>query len=185
MDRQVDFISGIYASRAQAERVRDELVASGYPAEKTRIFPRIRTGDHSHQLAEADDLLKDVLLESAVGATAGTAVGALGELALVAANVILFATSPVVAPLAMLGWGAAVGGLLGGAMGANGLRIKGTLADLVLYGIRHGHVTLAVEAGTPEEARLACDIIGDSAIEHNDRRSMDIRPAPGAPRPTV
>ena len=68
--------------------------------------------------AASNGVLKDVLMFGVVGTIVGTAVGAVAEMALAAANTSLFAASPLIAPLALLGWGASLGAFVGAAIGA-------------------------------------------------------------------
>ena len=93
----------------------------------------------------------------------------LGQVALVAANVSLFVASPLIAPLAMLGWGAALGGVVGAVVGAEKSddRTDGKFSDLVLDAIRSGHVVLIVHTLSGEETSLVREIIGDSVLLRN------------------
>jgi hypothetical protein len=165
-------VSGIFASRREAEAVRSHLLEHGLPREQVDVVERVRADDDSRESAEADRVLKDVLIDSAVGTLVGTALGALGEAALVAANLTLFAASPFVAPVAMLGWGAAIGAVIGGAIGAGGMKKDGKFSALVLHAIRSGHVTLIAHTRTDEENQLASRVIGPSVIERSEQRSV-------------
>jgi hypothetical protein len=166
-------LTGIFASRREAERVRSRILESGLPRDRIEVVQRIRADDRSPGMVEADGVLKDVLIESAAGTLIGTALGAAGEVALAAANVTLFTTSPFVAPLAMLGWGAAVGGLIGAAMGAGGAGKRGRLSDILLYAIRSGHVTLVAHTRSDDEDRLVSAAMGASRVEQTARRMGD------------
>jgi len=171
MDSQKHIVSGIYASRAEAETVRSRLVERGLPRPQVKVVERARADDNNSKLATDDKVLKNVLIDGALGTAVGTGLGALGEVALVAANVTLFAASPLVAPLAMLGWGAALGGIVGATVGAKKRVEKtGKFADLVLDAIRSGHVTLIAETRTTAEKKLACDVIGNSVVDQGERR---------------
>lgn len=162
---------GIYASRAEAETAREHLLAHGMPSEQVDVVERVRADDNNRQLAAADGVLKDVLIDTAVGAAVGTGVGALAQVAVVMADMTLFAASPLVAPAAMIGWGTALGAIVGGAIGANGANKKSRLAEVVLHAIRSGHVTLIARPRTAAETRLARSIIGASAVEQSEHRS--------------
>lgn len=173
MKSQSHIVSGIYASRAEAETVRSQLIEQGLPHQQVRVVERARADDSNAKVADDDEVLKEVLVDGTVGTLVGTGLGALGQMALVAANVTLFVASPLVAPLAMLGWGAAVGGLVGAVAGANkgAKKHDGKFADLVHYAIRSGHVTVIAETLTPSEKALAAKVIGASLIEHDDQRA--------------
>lgn len=165
MDEHNHIVSGIYASRAEAEVVRDGLVERGLSHGQMNIVENAKV-DGNGSMAEDNEALKDVLVDGSVGAVVGTVIGGLGEVALVAANVTLFVASPLIAPLFMLGWGAFVGGLAGAAIGAEKPeeRKEGKLSDLVLDAIRSGHVVLIARTRTLVEANVARAFIGDSVM---------------------
>lgn len=164
-------VRGIYASRAEAETVRSHLLAHGLPSERVDVVERVRADDNNRQLAAADGVLKDVLIDTAIGAAVGTGIGALAQVAVVVADLTLLAASPFVAPLAMIGWGTALGAIVGGAHGATGAKKQGTLADIVTHAIRRKHVTLLAHTRTDEETRLASSVIGASAVQGGEQRS--------------
>lgn len=165
-------VSGIYASRLEAETVRSHLLEQGLPREQVDVVERVRADDNNRELAAADGVLKDVLIDSAAGAIVGIGIGALAEVALAAANVTLFTTSQLIAPMAMLGWGAGLGGIIGATIGATGVKKNGKLADLVLHAIRSGHVTLIAHTRTADENKLASGLIGASMVERSEQRSF-------------
>lgn len=173
MKSESHIVSGIYASRAEAEKVRSQLIERGLPRWQVKVVARARADDTNRALGDADDVLKEVLVDGTVGTLIGTGLGALGQIALVAANVTLFVASPLVAPLAMLGWGAVLGGIVGAAAGANqdAMKHAGKFADLIHYAIRSGHVTLIAETLTPSERAMASEIIGASLAERKERRA--------------
>lgn len=161
MNSQGHIVSGVYASRAEAETARRRLIADGFPRRHLKVVESTRAAGN-RKIAEDDEVLKDVLVDGVVGAAIGTGLGAVGEVALVAANVTLFVASPLVAPLAMLGWGAALGGIVGASIGADAAEKKGIFSDFVLDAIRNGHVVLVADTRTAAEKTVACDVIGDS-----------------------
>ena len=172
MKSQNHIVSGLYASRAEAEKVRSQLIEQGLPRQQVKVIERARADDNNRKIADDDAVLKEVLIDGALGTAVGTGLGALGEVALVAASVTLFAASPLIAPLAMLGWGAVLGGILGATAGANKVTWKkGKFNDLMLYAIRSGHVTLVAETRGAAEKTLASRIIGDSLTEQHEQRA--------------
>jgi hypothetical protein len=168
MNEQRHIVSGIYTSRAEADSVRDRLVGRGLPSGQINIVENAGI-DGNRTMAADNEALKDVLIDGALGAAAGTVIGGLGEVALVAANVTLFVASPLIAPLFMLGWGAFIGGFVGAAAGAEKPEEKkeGRLSDLVLDAIRSGHVVLVAQTMTAAETALARDLVGDSLAEQS------------------
>ena len=119
-------------------------------------------------------MLTNVLVDGAVGTAVGTGIGALAQLAIVAANVSLFVASSLIAPLVMLGWGASLGSFVGAAAGA-GKDVEpknGWLSDLVRDAIANGQVVLVVETRTAEETTIAREIIGAAVGEFKDVASV-------------
>lgn len=165
-------VCGIYASRIEAETVRDHLMEHGLPPAQIDVVQRVRADDNNRPLAEADNVLKDMLIDTAVGAVVGTCIFAIGEAALAMANVTLFTTSPFVAPLAMLGWGASLGAVIGATFGYGGVTKSGRLADVVLHAIRSGHATVIARARTEEESTSARGVIGPSMVERSEHRAV-------------
>lgn len=172
MDAESHIVTGIYASRAEAETVRSQLITRGLSPRQVRVVERARADDNPPPIADDDSVLKEMVVDGALGTLVGGGLGALAQIALVAANVTLFVASPLVAPLAMLGWGAGLGGLVGAAAGANSgaKKHQGKLADLVHFAIRANHVTLIAETRTPQEKEWAVEIIGASLAGGEEQR---------------
>ena len=172
MDEQNHIVSGIYTSRAEAEAVRDRLVERGLPVDQLNIVDSAQLPENA-RMEDNNEVLKNVLVDGAAGAAVGTGIGALAEVALVAANVTLFVASPLIGTLAMLGWGAALGSVVGAAVGAEKTEEKaeekkdGKFSDLVLDAIRSGHVVLVALTRTAAEATLVREIVGDSLAKRD------------------
>ena len=171
MSAQSHIVSGLYSSRAEAETARSHLLENGLQNDQVTIVERIRADDNNRKLATDDQVLKEVLVDGVVGTVVGTGIGALAELALVAANLTLFTTSPFLAPLTMLGWGASMGAIFGAAAGSNGVMKRGWFADFMLYAIRSGHVTLVANTRSEAEQSLARGVIGDDLAERSEQRA--------------
>jgi len=154
-------VVGLYETRDQAEAVRARLIDSGWQAEQLRVLEPGRPGEGVR--ADSDDVLKEMLREGTIGTAVGTLAGAAGTLALAAANVSLFVASPVLAALAMLGWGAGLGGLVGAIAGADNAR--GDVADLVRDALSGGSTVLVAFAATEDQTTQARDLIGVSMAD--------------------
>lgn len=147
-------VSGVYPSREEAEGVRLLLLEQGIAAGDIRLFHQSVSAAGSEG---SDEVLKDVLVDSGIGTAVGTGVGALGALAIVASSMTLFVASPVVAPLAMLGWFAGIGGIVGAAVGAG--RKDGQLSELVSDAIQAGNTVLLVRTHGEADRELARRLI--------------------------
>lgn len=157
-------VSAVYPTREEAEAVRGRLISGGFVAGALDILHEqaLPAGEE-----DGDEVLKDVLVDGAIGTAVGTGVGAVGTVVLWAADLTLFVASPVIAPLAMLGWFAGLGGVVGALAGARAhepgtSRKEGRFSDLVLDAIKAGHVVLVVRTNDDAEKQLAETIIRDS-----------------------
>jgi hypothetical protein len=115
---------------------------------------------------DSDETLKTVLVDGAVGTAVGTGVGAAGTLAIWASGMTLFVASPVIAPLAMLGWFAGLGAVVGAAAGATRREVgggkEGRFAELVMDAIKSGHAVLVARTRNESERQAAENIVHDS-----------------------
>lgn len=168
-------VSGFFAVCDEARLTLGKMVERGIPAERLRIYETDLPPAGPLPKEDSNAVLKDVVVDGAVGTAVGTSLGALAEVALVAANVSLFVASPLIAPLAMLGWGAAIGGVVGATAGAikvpqtdtaavmaaeTGEAARdGWLSELVRDAIAHGQIVLVAETRTPQETATAKAVI--------------------------
>jgi hypothetical protein len=157
-------VSGFFAHHVDAEYVLAQLLSLGLPRERLFLLDADPAPCASGSQADDNGVLTHVLVDGAIGTVVGTGIGALAELALVAANVSLFIASPLIAPLAMLGWGASLGGLVGAAAGAesragNKAEKKGTFSALIRDAISSGQVVLVADTRTPQETANAQQVM--------------------------
>ena len=153
-------VTGIYPDRLHTERTLSRLVEAGLPRDQFEVVEPHEPVAPRATTADSDSVLKDVLVDTAVGTAIGTGAGALGAAAIAAANVSLFITSPLLGPLAMLGWGASIGGMAGAAVGAGNRERK--FSDLVKDATENGYFILVAHTETPQQTELARRIIADS-----------------------
>lgn len=167
-------VSGFFASRQEAESALSRLIERGLLRERLQIFAADSAPPGTASQADSNEVLKDVLVDGAIGTAVGTGVGALAELALVAASVTLFVASPLIAPLAMLGWGASLGGFIGAAVGAvhngksNTGEKEGTFSALVRDAISSGQVVLVADTLTEQETTIAREVIQASVGDYKN-----------------
>ncbi|WP_409525735.1 hypothetical protein [Nitrincola sp. MINF-07-Sa-05] len=172
MNENRHYVSGFFAYHDDAERTLSILIDQGLPRERMSIYTDAMSPPSAKE-AKSDNVLKNIMVDGAVGTAVGTGIGALGSVALAATSVTLFVASPVVAPLMLLGWGASIGGLIGAAAGATeGVDKKeGWLSDLVSDAISQGHVVLVVETLNEQEAATARRVMQDSVGECSDHQT--------------
>ena len=153
-------LSGIFVKREEAEIAREKLLARGLDDSRIHIFTNDPLALKPATDESSNRVLKDMLVDGAIGTGVGTALGALGELALVAANVTLFVASPLIAPLVMLGWGASLGAVVGAVRGAVNKDPKvSRFSELVSDAIAGGQVVLVVSTLSEEETHMVSNIL--------------------------
>jgi hypothetical protein len=172
MDDYRHYVSGFFAHRPEADNALSQLVERGLPREQLHLYASDSAPPVPEPKADSNAVLKDVLVDGAIGTAVGTGIFALGELALVAANVSLFIASPLVAPLAMLGWGASLGGIVGATAAATaGAGDKhGPLSELIHDAIASGQVVLVAETRTEQETASAREVIKAAVGDFSDVR---------------
>jgi len=159
-------VSGFFVYKVEAEGALAALVHRGLPRERLQIMDADTTLAPRATDASSNAVLKEVLVDGAIGTAVGTGLGALAQVALVAGNVSLFVASPLVAPLVMMGWGASLGGLLGSMVGAQSK--EGGLSTLVADAISSGQTVLVAETRTEDETAIASDVIKASVGDCED-----------------
>ena len=158
-----------FVKREDADIARSELLRRGIAAPQLAMYANDQAGLKPPPAIDSNDALKDIVVDGAIGTAVGTAVGALGEIALVAASVTLFVASPLIAPLAMLGWGASVGAVVGTVAGATRInKAGGTLSELVADAIQGGQVVLVATTYTEGETRIAQDVLHTAVGAYQD-----------------
>jgi hypothetical protein len=151
---------GLYATRESAEEARVALLACGVAPQHMRLLGPGAGAVGPDADADSDDVLQDLLRDGAIGTAAGTVAAAGATIALAAANITLFIASPVLGTLAMLGWGASLGGLIGAAVGAD--RAKGDVPALITDARANGQYVLLVRASSEDETVQAQRVLGNS-----------------------
>lgn len=168
------YLSGFFTHHDQAEIALTRLTGKGFPRTRVQIFDS-QSPPIAHKSTDgSNEVLKDVLVDSALGTAVGLTIGGLGEVALVAANVTLFVASPLIAPLVMMGWGAAIGGLLGASVGA-AAKAK-PLSDLINDAIKSGQIALVVETHSEAETADAREIFKELIGDYQDIAATATQP---------
>lgn len=166
MEKYRHYVSGFFAHRDQAEKIVAALIVAGLPIERIHLLDKDALPDAHAPTESSEVVLKDIVVDGAIGTAVGTGVGALLTAAAVAANVTLFVASPIIAPLVMLGWGASIGGMVGAGMGA--AEKAKPLSDLIHDAIVAGGFALVVESQSIEETEMAAAIIKSEVGDYTD-----------------
>lgn len=167
-------VSGIFQRRAEALVAYTFLQDKGLPLRRMQIISNDVNLYATSLQAKSNEVLKNMIIKGTTGAAFGAGIGAMAQIALVSANITLFIASPLVAPLAMLGWGATVGATVGASIGAiklnqgNTKEKEGLFSDIVLSAIQSGQVVLVVETRSNKETELASEIMKLSVNNFQD-----------------
>jgi hypothetical protein len=163
-------VAGFFARPAEAENALSGLIARGLRHDRLLLLKAGTPPADAAPLTDSQRVRDDMLSDGAIGAAVGTGIGALAELALVAANVSLFIASPLVAPLVMLGWGASLGGFIGATAGAGsdaGTK-DGKFAALIHDGVASGQTILVAETHSAEETAFTEQVMQAAAGDTED-----------------
>lgn len=166
MESYRHYVSGFFAHREETEKVVSQLLLAGLPLGRVHLFDKETVLPPTDDKDRNQTMLKDILVDGAIGTAVGTGLSALVGVGLIAANVTLFIASPLVAPLVLLGWGAGIGGLIGAGAGA-AAKIK-PLSELVYDAIMSGQLVVVVETLSPEETEKAAGIIKAAVGDYHD-----------------
>lgn len=94
----------------------------------------------------------------------------LTEIAFVLENVSLFIASPLIAPLALLGWGASLGAMTGATVGTK-IRSKKNnkwFSDLIKDAISNGQVVLVIKTISIQETKQVKEVIQAAVGNYSD-----------------
>lgn len=163
-------VSGIYSSSNVANTTRDRLIERGFAAEQIIVMHPDDPSVDVKIEPEGDSVLKEVVKDGVLGGAIGGGVGALGAVGLMAANVSLFLAAPLIAPLAIIGWGAGVGAMAGASTGS-GLK-EGRFADIVKTALNNGKYVLIAHAATEGQTQIAQEILSATVSEADDVQSL-------------
>lgn len=170
MKKYLHKVAGIYSSITVAETTRNHLIKHGLSPEQIVI---LRPGEPSPDdkiEPEGNAVLKEVIKDGVIGTAVGSGIGALGVVGMMAANVSLFLASPLIGPLAIIGWGAGIGAMAGASAGA-GVR-EGRFADIIKTALDSGHCVVIAHAVTEAETAIAQDLLSASVSGTGDVQSL-------------
>ncbi len=166
MENYRHYVSGFFAHRDQAEKAVSDLVVAGLPIERVHLFDKDNTPGSHAPTESSEVVLKDIVVDGAIGTVVGTGVGAVLTAAAVAANVTLFVASPIIAPLVMLGWGASIGGMVGASVGA--AEKSKPLSHMVEDAITSGGLVVVVESLSSDETETAARIFKEAVGDYKE-----------------
>ncbi len=155
-------VAAVYPDASTAEEAIKALEAPAFADTKIiHISPDSSNIDRAIE-PESTATVDTVVKDAAVGGTAGTITGAAVMAASTFAGSLLFISAPIVAPLAVLGYGALIGGTAGA---IHGLKLsKDILTSLVEDAIKSGYHVVIVHSAKAETKQRAQDIISETMV---------------------
>ena len=171
MDKHPFRVAGVYERQDEAQATLNQLVAHGLKPEQLHVL--VSDSQAQDQQMGSDKALKEMLVDTAIGTVVGGSVGALGQMAIAAANVSLFIASPLVAPLAMVGWGAALGMVAGAGTGI--VKKRGDFSSFVTDAMQNGYVVLIAYTLTEKEKELAQTVIAASGKGQHEMQVVELK----------
>lgn len=170
MNKTLHKVAGIYATHEDALAARTLLMERAFGAEQiTLISPEDAYTDEKIE-PEGDGVAKHVVKDALIGGVIGGGVGGATAAAMAAASVTLFVASPILAPLTIMGWGAAVGAFAGAGKGIS--VEEDQFAAMVKDVTNDGKYVVIVQTHSDEESTRARDVIGQSVGHESDIRSV-------------
>ncbi|MDF3196936.1 hypothetical protein [Pseudomonas sp. 1928-m] len=162
MDLYRHHVSGFFSQRSTAEQALAQLLQRGMRNEQLQIVASNADAPPAPApQAKSNKVLKDMLVDIAIGTGMGIGIGALLAVALIVSEVSLFHASPMLAPLSLMAMGGFIGGFLGSVIGASSAagQHHGRFATLVSKAITHGDVVLVAQTHNEQETRMAREVI--------------------------
>lgn len=165
-------LAGIYADREAAEKAREAFLGAGFDADEVRLVSPEKASEDDDSVSrdiepESGGTRDQIVKDTAVGTAAGGGIGAVGAGAIGLMAPALFAAAPVVAPLIVMGYGAAIGGM-GGAI--TGLHIEKTrLASIVQDALKGGFFVVLVHSRDKEAYGKAREVMETTVVEDTVR----------------
>jgi hypothetical protein len=158
-------VSGFFVKQEEAELALTELLHRGIPAQQLALDVHDPQDLRHGAVTDCPLMLKNIRIDSVTGNPDAAA----GDMALTVKSVTLFVASPLIAPLAMLGWAASLGASQGAVKGSICFqKQEGKLADLVADAIQSGQVVLTVITHSEQQTDIAVEVIQSAVGTYQD-----------------
>lgn len=184
MDTYRHHVSGLFSQRSTAEEALSQLIKRGMRREQLQIVANNADAPPAPApQARSNKVLRDMLIDIAIGTGIGIGIGALIAVALIVSEASLFYASPLLAPFSLMGMGGFIGGFLGSVIGASAGagQHHGRVAKRVDEAITHSDVVLVARTHNEQQTSMAREVITASAGLVKDINMADA-PAPQSPR---
>lgn len=170
MDIYRHHVSGHFAQREDAQNAISNMVELGLPRERIQLLDTDSGATACAPKAHGHEVVKKIFMDGAIGSAVGLGIGALAGLSLVAASISLFVASPLITALALLGWGASLGGMVGAATGADSWNRWWSV--LVRDANPNRQLVLVVKTRSERETAIAREGLQASVGDYPDIRTV-------------
>lgn len=163
-------LAGIYADNEAAEKAYEAFIKAGFDASEVRLITPDQAPETNDEVSrdiepESGGTRDQIVKDTAIGTAAGVGAGAAGAGAIGLMAPMLFAAAPVVAPLIVMGYGAAVGGMAGA---ITGLHVEKTrLAGIVQDALKGGFWVVLVHGRDEAAYRKASEVMEATVAERS------------------
>ena len=151
MDKNKNWVTGLFDTRAEAETAVDALIANGCKRDEITVLMSDSTHTKEFAVKTGTKAAEGAGVGGAVGGTVGAVLGAVVAVgtSIAVPGIGLLIAGPLAAALAGASAGVAVGGLVGLLVGAG---IPEERAKLYEAGLRKGGIMVGVEAKSDDDA---------------------------------
>lgn len=160
------WLTGFFVKQEEAQAACAELIHRGIPAQQLRLYLNDPEDQTPTTSGDSQQVLTNFLVDRDMSASSGWAGGAEGDIPLGGTQVTLFVASPLIAPLAMLGWCPSLSAAVSGAIRFN--KKDGRLAELVSDAIQSGQAALMVSTCSEAQTSVAIEVIQSAVGTYQD-----------------
>jgi hypothetical protein len=163
MEQFTHKVAAIYHDQASARNAMETLAHAGFSDNQLRVAGPNDPRAERKLEPEGKEIPKTIVKDTAVGAGVGGVLGLAGSATLGAAGMALFLSQPVAATLAIAGYAAGVGGLVGF---LKGIKVKeGVFVGAAEDALKQGYWALVVHCRTADEEQRAHELIASTVVE--------------------
>jgi hypothetical protein len=156
-------VGGVYADKLSAENSYLRLREAGFNTDQVYLLAPDDALTSAKLEPEGNEIPKEVVKDTLIGAGAGGVAGAVGSAALGVAGATLFVANPVIATLMITGYAATIGGIVGA---AKALNVEKSAFDSAMQDIlREKHWAVVVHCYDNDEEDRARQVLRKTFAE--------------------
>lgn len=162
MEKYTHKFSALYHDEKLARQALQQLKDHDFSDNQLRLISPDDPEAGAQLEPEGNEIPKEIIRDTLVGAGIGGGVGIAGT-AVLAAETLLFATNPILGTLMAIGYGATIGGIAGA---IKGLKVKETVfVGIVEQALQEGSWALVVHTQDQDQEKVARQILGETVAD--------------------